>query len=1607
MAQTGGNNAFNFGSQNHSIRKTLRRKYDPIKMNYKNLLGKAWAPDLQPRHTRYRADNNPLQMEASLPAIEPTPGRKIELLKKYYKERIQDLAVVYKGAHTGRNYSGHVNDIGDLQVVGSSPAFTKWMRKQYEKTHPPGAVMPADYYLRAEAAPYIGRFIKTSQAKIEAYSSIIAQLNGAGGAESVLDAYLRGFHSFLRGRPTKEHQEKLKRLGFKPEFEPFREESVQQYLRAFSKVKKDYYEDLAMLRMQGPTGDIRQIELFYKYIVDAKEDEKVERNLWDWLEGGKLSKYGSRLLAPDHTSLVDQLYGEFPVGTEPTKQTPVRQALFMPYNGGGGGGGGDGGGGGGDDGGGYDETPTDDESEEDRRAQARRAQRMQLREARERSAHRAGGRGSAGGSQQTDAMVVASDYDDASAPTLQEVESMDEEPRSLQVDASNVAGLYTAIAEELNEGNVPTEQALRYAEAIKQGEGRLAQVVRQYEQKVPDDELDDAKTSISAARDVAEDALMRFVQRQRQGEAEEVVNGAIDDNEDLDDEAEPVGVVEAPAAQEQVPPPTPASEAPVPPVADSVEPTPSPETKSVDTSPPSSPAEPLAEPSKAEEKSETPTTTPSTTTTEESRSPSPSPARSEESPASSPARVEESNAPPTNNSIIEAAVRMVEATASAVQAAVRSNQPGPVHVRNIFNSETHNVSKQEGATVTSSLFSALGRPDQGERAAALIAQSDQTPTPPGYNALGNAAAQNARLQSEVDRMREQLDEKNLDTEIMTRTLEEANRERDSAKERAKEMKEQVRHQQNLLKEEQERNRTLKQQYNIAMEAKEAAELKMRENEALKAAADANAQDMHAQLDEFYRKRYDNLLQKAETEAQARMTAEAQKATAEYSRLNRELRALQETIASNSASADKVRQTLQQTIEDQARQLQETISNQQNNEATKVLRAVEAERNAQLLLADQRVLAEQKQLQAANIEVQRLRQEISDYATQSQVDGAKVSELTRQLTAAISAKSTAETGLLEAQSDNKRLQDALDSATTPLNQTIQTLRKENQDLLTKQTTAAREALARAEEAEKEAKGATERVAKLELDLSVAKKEAEEATQKAKDAEIDEQTQRAKALRDRRALKRKTDEHQQLAKAVEQERAAHQETKTKLQEYAEAAVETARVAQERLAEAQVKAQETRQALRVRMAESKQGVDRVQAVKRKLDDLQKAEIAFMNTPAAEVEDAQVIDSGAKALSLNPFDKAAGAFSTFGRMLAGALGYADKRQRTEVEPPVTELPTLKSQVTGKNLFSVAQTGVNHAKAATGGGILHTLESVREAESVGGAGSSSGGSGGGGDDQEGDGFRGPTSEFRGPVEEAEVPATVITEEQAEAYGDFEAGVHRLGREIVNTGAGRISHEPYRLKDGLPILPVAENSKTDTQAKVLAEQLVPRVQSPPPVSPTATPSERKNRTQRYRSAMNVAEDAPPSDQRQATGSTKRKLDFQEDATKIVRPNEAADLLEDLPPRMFNKWKERFDNTKRERPFAWRDDTADKKHIVSAVKEQMTPEERTHYEGIQADELFDSADMITALSRELEEMDEQEASSRGAQRMRTALERLRQRYPNLEDIIKRFNANARK
>jgi chromosome segregation ATPase len=298
-------NADQFGARTDTpLRRKLRRKYDPTKWsNMKAMTGKSQMPTS--RHMRYQPDPNPIEEEVSNENIEPTDARKLELLQEFYKDKVARIHLTLSDPKQRAmgftkwavdNYNAMPDKMGHFQPVGwedGRPIFKD----------------PAD------VAKLQKRWENHLETKAKVYSTILGQMAAAKGNLTVLDSYLRRFHNFLRGRPDIKDIPKLRKAGLDPDkFLPLTtNEEVRNYLEAFSEAKKDFYDDLGKMRMRGPGSSLRDMELYFKYIVDGDDCEKIESNLWAWLEGGRVDRIHYRLGASNNLS--DELFEEFPVGT--------------------------------------------------------------------------------------------------------------------------------------------------------------------------------------------------------------------------------------------------------------------------------------------------------------------------------------------------------------------------------------------------------------------------------------------------------------------------------------------------------------------------------------------------------------------------------------------------------------------------------------------------------------------------------------------------------------------------------------------------------------------------------------------------------------------------------------------------------------------------------------------------------------------------------------------------------------------------------------------------------------------------------------------------------------------------------------------------------------------------------------------------------------------------------------------------------------------------------------------------------------------------------------------------------------------------------------------
>lgn len=313
-------NADQFGARTDKpLRRKLRRKYDPAKFsNYKAMIGKSQQPTS--RHMRYQPDPNPLKEEEANENIEPTESRKMELLQAFYRDKMDKISLTLTSDKTEKHaFDAHLVGLFKKDPVKMNSVM--WIDPRGLPVFFPGNKSSFDKHLASWK-----RGLKTRQ---KAYATILAQIAASKGSMTVLDSYLRRFHNFLRGMPDQVDAQKLRRMGLDTtKMMPFTTyDDVRAYLEAFSEVKAEYYDDLCAMRQRGPGSTLRDMELYFKYIVDGDDCDKIEKNVWAWFEGGKVSKSAQRLHASNRLS--DMLYEEFPVGTD-GKAAPQMHLTLPP-----------------------------------------------------------------------------------------------------------------------------------------------------------------------------------------------------------------------------------------------------------------------------------------------------------------------------------------------------------------------------------------------------------------------------------------------------------------------------------------------------------------------------------------------------------------------------------------------------------------------------------------------------------------------------------------------------------------------------------------------------------------------------------------------------------------------------------------------------------------------------------------------------------------------------------------------------------------------------------------------------------------------------------------------------------------------------------------------------------------------------------------------------------------------------------------------------------------------------------------------------------------------------------------------------------------------------
>lgn len=255
-------------------RKLNRRNADAGVGAYVDFASQKSSKKGDSRFLRYKPGVNVLQEDREKGRkIQPTPGRKAKLVKKYF---MNEIGRIEKAIST------------EQQIVNA--VLAKATKLEKDKKLPQGVTAE----LAIQDPSFRKHVVDGYEAKLKAYRQIVAQSDAAAIDASVQDDYLRRFHLFLRGKPVAHDAQKMKLLGMNGKWDPLPYTDVQEYLRAFSRMRHDYYRDLALMKMRGPGDNLLDIELYFKYLVDGDDKDKIEENLWAWLEGGKLGKKYSR-----------------------------------------------------------------------------------------------------------------------------------------------------------------------------------------------------------------------------------------------------------------------------------------------------------------------------------------------------------------------------------------------------------------------------------------------------------------------------------------------------------------------------------------------------------------------------------------------------------------------------------------------------------------------------------------------------------------------------------------------------------------------------------------------------------------------------------------------------------------------------------------------------------------------------------------------------------------------------------------------------------------------------------------------------------------------------------------------------------------------------------------------------------------------------------------------------------------------------------------------------------------------------------------------------------------------------------------------------------------
>jgi hypothetical protein len=271
--------------KNTGVRKALKRSQGQLMRRFGSG-GKqnVWPPKWEPWDGA-----NPLANEDKVTRVEPTMPRKIEMLETYFRTRhdmnAERIAVIRSAMSANPNWVLSTDITGRANNMGPLP---ERLKKAYQEERAKYDGAPEGYGRQVVRRQW-EKEARLREAENVAIERIIAQMSLVRADQEVAASYIHRFQQFLRGKPCPEDAAKMKKLGFDgKDWFPSAGDDVIAYLRAFSAVRAEYYWALWLLLEAGPGTNLRQMELYFKYLIDGDDLEKVTTHgIWHYLEFGR------------------------------------------------------------------------------------------------------------------------------------------------------------------------------------------------------------------------------------------------------------------------------------------------------------------------------------------------------------------------------------------------------------------------------------------------------------------------------------------------------------------------------------------------------------------------------------------------------------------------------------------------------------------------------------------------------------------------------------------------------------------------------------------------------------------------------------------------------------------------------------------------------------------------------------------------------------------------------------------------------------------------------------------------------------------------------------------------------------------------------------------------------------------------------------------------------------------------------------------------------------------------------------------------------------------------------------------------------------------------